>query len=61
MMLKFVGNKMSIEARSDDGGRRWDIKLFDAGHLTKYDDANKQQLDKLVADKRMKPAPVGRN
>jgi hypothetical protein len=60
MMLKFVGDKKSIEARSDDGGRRWDIKLFDAGHLTTIDDANRAQLDKLVADKRLKSAPVTR-
>ncbi len=56
MMCKFVGDKMSIEARSEDDGRTWEVHLYDRGHLTKYRAATRADLDKLVADRRMRPA-----
>ena len=56
MMRKFLGDKMSIEARSDDAGRSWEVHLYDRGHLTKYKEATQADLDKLVADRRMRPA-----
>lgn len=59
MLKKFVGDKMSIEARSDDG-RRWEIHLYDRGTLTKYSDATQADLDGLVLKRRMKPAANGR-
>lgn len=58
MVRKFIGDKMSIEARSDDQGRSWEVKLFDRGHLTQYRDATQADLDKLVADRRMRPAAL---
>lgn len=60
MMRKFVGDKMSIEARSSDGGRRWDVQLFDRGHVTKVTGATTVELEKLAADRRMKPVAAGR-
>lgn len=54
MIRKFVGDKMSIEAHSDDQGRTWAVSLFDRGHLTKYKAATQAELDKLVADRRMR-------
>lgn len=56
MIRKFVGDKLSIEATSDDAGRRWEVHLYDRGQLTKYKDATQADLDKLVADRRMRPA-----
>lgn len=58
MFKKFIGDKASIEARSDDQGRRWEIKHFDRGHLTTYTDANQADLDELVAKNGMRPAPA---
>jgi hypothetical protein len=57
MLKKFIGDKASIEARSDDQGRRWEIKHFDRGHLTTYTGANQADLDKLVAKTGMRAAP----
>ncbi len=56
MMRKFIGDKMSIEARSDDDGRSWEVHLYDRGQLTRYKEATQADLDKLVADRRMRPA-----
>lgn len=59
MMRKFVGDKMSIEARSNDG-QRWDGQVFDRGHVTKFTNATTVELEKLAADKRMKPVAATR-
>lgn len=57
MLKKFVGDKMSIEASSHDG-KRWEVRFFDRGRLTTYSDATTTDLDKMVAEKRMRPAPL---
>lgn len=59
MFRKFTGDKMSIEARSDDG-KRWELQVFDRGHVTKYTDATEAELMAIVAKKGMKPAPTTR-
>jgi len=59
MMLKFVGDKMSLEARSDDG-KIWTIALHDRGHVTNYVDATEAEVHKLAAEKRLKKLEGGR-
>lgn len=59
VMRKFVGDKMSIEASSTDGGRKWSVLLYDRGHLTTYANSTEQDLNKLVASKQMRPAVAG--
>ncbi len=53
MLRKYIGNKKSIEARSDDRGHTWSVKLFDCGRLTKYSKATLAEVDKLAADQGM--------
>jgi hypothetical protein len=52
-MRKFVGDKSSIEARTDDG-KRWNMTVFDRGHVTKYEDATEAEVNDLAAKKHMK-------
>lgn len=48
MIRKYVGDKKSIEARSDDRGRTWQGKLFDRGHETKFSEATQREVDDLA-------------
>ena len=56
MIWKFTGDKMSLEARSDDG-RRWEVTLFDRGHVVKYVDATEAEVLALAAEKRLRAMP----
>ena len=56
MIKKWVGDKKSIEARSEDG-RIWVGQLFEAGRLTKFSDATLKEVEDLAAQHGMRPAP----
>ena len=49
MIRKYAGNKKSIEARSNDNGRTWSVKLFDSGRLTEYTGGTLAEVDALAA------------
>ena len=49
MIRKYSGDKKSIEARSNDKGRTWSVKLFDAGRLTEYTGGTIAEIDALAA------------
>jgi hypothetical protein len=53
MIWRFVGDKMSIEARSDDG-KIWEVTLHDRGHVTKYVEATEADVLQLAAEKKMR-------
>jgi hypothetical protein len=55
VIRKFLGDKKSIEARSDDGGKTWTVKLFDAGRLSTYTHATLAEVTELAATKGMRP------
>jgi hypothetical protein len=54
MIRKYSGDKKSIEARSNDKGQTWTVKLFDTGRLTEYDGGSLTELDDLAAKHGMK-------
>jgi hypothetical protein len=56
MILKFTGDKVSIEARSDDG-KIWEVTLFERGTVTKYVDATEKEVRELAAQKKLRQAP----
>lgn len=49
MIRKYIGDKKSIEARSNDRGRTWSVKLFNAGRLTEYSGGTLAEVDALAA------------
>ncbi len=53
MIRRYSGDKKSIEARSDDNGRTWSVKLFDAGRLTKYSGGTLAEVDALARKHQM--------
>ena len=53
MFRKFIGDKMSIEAHSNDGNI-WEVTLHDRGHVTKYVDATTAEVDQLAREKGMR-------
>ena len=55
MIRKYTGDKKSIEARSDDNGRTWSVKLFDSGRLTEYDGGTLAEVEALAVKHGMKP------
>ena len=55
MIRKFLGDKKSIEARSEDGGKTWTVKLFDAGRLSTYTHASLDEVTALATTKGMRP------
>ena len=55
MIRKYTGDRKSIEARTDDGGRTWSVKVFDRGHLTEYSDATLAEVEGLAAKLGIKP------
>ncbi len=54
MIRKYIGDKKSIEARSNDGGMIWEGKLFERGHVTKFSDASLAEVNDLAAKKGMR-------
>lgn len=54
MVRKYSGDKKSIEARSDDNGQTWSVKLFDDGRLTEYTGGTLAEVDALAAEHGMK-------
>ncbi len=60
MFKKYRGDKKSIEARSEDGGQTWSVKLFDAGRLTEYTRVSTAEVDALATKYQMRPAAPGR-
>jgi hypothetical protein len=62
VIRKYSGNKTSIEARSNDNGRTWSVKLFDTGRLTEYSGGTLAEVDALASKHQMtldrqKPEP----
>lgn len=53
MLRKYSGNKRSIEARSDDNGRTWSVKLYDSGRLTQYSGGTLAEVDALAVKHQM--------
>jgi len=49
MIRRYSGYKKSIEARSNDNGRTWSVKLFDSGRLTEYTGGTLAEVDALAA------------
>ncbi len=49
MIRKCSGDKKSIEARSNDSGQTWSVKLFDNGRLTEYTGGTLAEVDALAA------------
>jgi len=54
VIRKYSGDKKSIEARSDDNGRTWSVKLFDNGRLTEYSGGTLAEVDALAVKHGMK-------
>lgn len=53
MIRRYSGNKKSIEARTNDNGRTWNVKLFDTGRLTEYTGGTTAEVDALAAKHQM--------
>jgi hypothetical protein len=53
MIWKFTGDRMSLEAHSSDG-KRWEVTLFDRGHVTKFVDATEAEVMALAAEKKLR-------
>ena len=53
MIRRYSGDKKSIEARSNDNGRTWSVKLFDTGRLTEYSGGTLAEVDALASKHRM--------
>jgi hypothetical protein len=49
MIRRYSGDKKSIEARTNDNGRTWSVKLFDTGRLTEYSGGTLAEVDALAA------------
>jgi hypothetical protein len=49
VIRKYSGDKKSIEARSNDNGRTWSVKLFDSGRCTEYTGGTLAEVDALAA------------
>lgn len=56
MIRKYTGNRKSIEAHSDDGGRTWFGKFFDEGRLSSFSDATLAELEDLAKKNQLQPA-----
>jgi len=59
MIRNYVGDKKSIEARSDDG-RIWTGTFFDRGHTTTFSDATEKELTDLAREKGVKLTAPGK-
>jgi hypothetical protein len=56
VIRRYSGDKKSIEARSEDNGRTWSVKLFDNGRLTEYSGETLVEVDALAVEHRMRPS-----
>jgi hypothetical protein len=54
MIRRYSGDKKSIEARSDNNGKTWSVKLFDSGRLTEYSGGTLAEVDALAAKHQLK-------
>ena len=54
LLRTYTGDKKSIEARSNDRGRTWSVKLYDTGRLTEYTGGTLAEVDALAAKHGMK-------
>ena len=54
MIRRYSGDKRSIEARTNDNGRTWSVKLFDNGRLTEYKGGTLAEVDALAAKHQMR-------
>jgi hypothetical protein len=54
VIRKYGGDKKSIEARSNDRGQTWSVKLFDTGRLTEYSGGTLAEVDARAAKHGMK-------
>ena len=54
MIRRYSGDKKSIEARTNDNGRTWSVKLFDSGRLTEYSGGTLAEVDALAVKHKMK-------
>ena len=54
MIRKYGGDKKSIEARSNDKGQTWSVKLFDSGRLTEFSGGTLAEVDALANKHGMK-------
>jgi hypothetical protein len=53
MTRRYSGDKRSIEARTDDNGRTWSVKLFEDGRLTEYTGGTLAEVDALALKHKM--------
>jgi len=60
MIRRYSGDKKSIEARSNDNGRTWSVKLFDNGRLTNYTGGTVAEVDALAAKHKMTLDPAAK-
>ena len=60
MIRKYIGDKMSIEARCDPSGKIWEGKLFEGGRVTKFSNASLAEVDDLAKKKGMQLVPPPR-
>ena len=56
MIRRYTGDKKSIEARTGDNGKTWNVKLFDTGRVTEYTGGSTAEVDALAAKHGMKLA-----
>ena len=49
VIRRYGGDKKSIEARSNDNGRSWSVKLFEGGRMTEYTGGTLAEVDALAA------------
>ncbi len=54
LIRKYGGDKKSIEARSNDKGKTWSVKLFDTGRLSEYTGGTLAEVDALAVKHGMK-------
>lgn len=54
MIRKYLGDKKSIEARSNDNGKTWAVKLYDTGRVTEYTGGTVAEVDALAVKHGMK-------
>jgi len=53
MIRRYTGDKKSIEARTNDNGKTWSVKLFDTGRLTEYSGGTLAEVDALAVKHKM--------
>ena len=61
MIRKYIGDKKSIEARTDDNGKIWTGKLFEGGRVTKFSNASLAEVEDLAEKHGMTLVPNPRS